>query len=231
MNDKSTRIDVYLNIYDLLRWNPVLHPFGMGAYHTGVQIYDVEFAYGSHNGSHTGVYEIEPRSNTVGRFRQSIFMGVCDKRIGEILDVIEEVKLEFIGCSYDVLTKNCNHFSAEFVRQLVGCTIPSYLNRLACVGKPLRCILPTPLVRGHQIAARGNHRRADSIHLAFKRIRKLQLTSPKDKGMSKVLLAVNSSNPEISCNNEDEVSQQKTVDHPEATSQKEPIPAFVKIEY
>ena len=47
-------------------------------------------------------------------------MGETKLSVFEIEDVIEEIKIEYIGCSYDVFNKNCNHFSDEFCRKLTG---------------------------------------------------------------------------------------------------------------
>jgi hypothetical protein len=47
--NRDKKIEVILNVYDLLdRWNNVLYPFGLGAFHSGVQIgstgnYDICF--------------------------------------------------------------------------------------------------------------------------------------------------------------------------------------------
>lgn len=39
MNRDTRTIEIVLNVYDLLdRWNSVLYPFGLGAFHSGVQI-------------------------------------------------------------------------------------------------------------------------------------------------------------------------------------------------
>eukprot|EP01119_Soliformovum_irregulare_P020025 TRINITY_DN6439_c0_g1_i1.p1 TRINITY_DN6439_c0_g1~~TRINITY_DN6439_c0_g1_i1.p1 ORF type:complete len:142 (-),score=24.92 TRINITY_DN6439_c0_g1_i1:197-622(-) len=52
---------------------------------------------------------------------------------------------DFWGSSYDLLTKNCNHFSDAFSRKLVGKGIPNYINRLAWYGSFFPCFLPPSL--------------------------------------------------------------------------------------
>ena len=40
------------------------------------------------------------------------------------------------GLSYDLLAHNCNHFSAELARRLVGAQLPAWMNRAAYVRPP-----------------------------------------------------------------------------------------------
>ena len=48
MNKNGTKI--YLNVYDLTSINYYLHSFGLGAYHSGVQIDCLEYSFGHHEG-------------------------------------------------------------------------------------------------------------------------------------------------------------------------------------
>ena len=162
-------IKVYLNIYDISRLNNVLHPLGVGAYHTGVHFYDVEFAFGYHPGSQTGVYEAEPKQSTEGRFKYSIYLGTSKLSIDEVLTAIEELKIEYAGFTYDIFNKNCNHFSDELCRRLVGVGIPSYLNRLARISKMIRCLIPKKMLQNNAIDPKGKHRKTDSLYLASKK--------------------------------------------------------------
>jgi len=50
MNKNGTKI--YLNVYDLTQINYYLHSFGIGAYHTGVQIGYQEYSFGYHEGNY-----------------------------------------------------------------------------------------------------------------------------------------------------------------------------------
>lgn len=49
-----------------------------------------------------------------------------------------------MGTSYNLLTKNCNHFTSYLCEKLTGRSAPSWLNRAASIGVALPCgmILP-----------------------------------------------------------------------------------------
>ena len=49
---------------------------------------------------------------------------------------------EFMGTSYNLLTKNCNHFTSYLCQQLTGRSAPSWLNRAASIGVALPCVVP-----------------------------------------------------------------------------------------
>ena len=166
-------IKVYLNIYDLNTANTYLRCLGLGIYHTGIQFFDSEFTFGHHDGTQTGVFESEPRQACHGRFRESICFGTTHLSIEEVLDAIEELKADYIGCSYNVYTKNCNHFSEDLCRKLTNKNVPKYLNRLAKISAPFRCILPKSFGnKADTVQHRANHRKKDSIHLNSNRIMK-----------------------------------------------------------
>ena len=55
---------VTLNVYDLIPHNQYLHPWGLGAFHSGVVIFGEEYTYGSGG----GVFTTEP-FNAPGNFK------------------------------------------------------------------------------------------------------------------------------------------------------------------
>ncbi|KFM68347.1 PPPDE peptidase domain-containing protein 1, partial [Stegodyphus mimosarum] len=73
---------VILNIYDMYWINSYTSPFGIGVFHSGVQVYEAEFAYGGHPFNTSGIFEILPRDAAdLGdhfRFKESIMMGYTD---------------------------------------------------------------------------------------------------------------------------------------------------------
>ena len=47
-----------------------------------------------------------------------------------------------MGTSYNLLTKNCNHFTSYLCQKLTGRPAPGWLNRAASIGVALPCVVP-----------------------------------------------------------------------------------------
>ena len=47
-----------------------------------------------------------------------------------------------MGREYDLLSKNCNHFTSELCYELTGRRAPGWLNRAAGVGVKFPCVVP-----------------------------------------------------------------------------------------
>lgn len=52
----------------------------------------------------------------------------------------------FKGREYNLLSRNCNHFTDYLVRRLTGKGAPGWLNRAAGVGRGLPCLVPAEWV-------------------------------------------------------------------------------------
>ena len=50
--------------------------------------------------------------------------------------------MEFLGTCYNVLTNNCNHFTAYLCYRLTRNSPPPWLNRAASIGIALTCLVP-----------------------------------------------------------------------------------------
>lgn len=48
----------------------------------------------------------------------------------------------FLGPSYNLLSRNCNHFTSYLCELLTGKPAPRYINRAAGIGVSLPCIVP-----------------------------------------------------------------------------------------
>nr|XP_043635984.1 deSI-like protein At4g17486 isoform X2 [Erigeron canadensis] len=122
---------VYLNVYDLTPMNEYAYWLGLGVYHSGVQVHGVEYAYGAHEEATTGIFEGEPKQCEGFTFRKRILIGWTDMNIKEVKGFMEELGHEYKGTSYNLITKNCNHFCKDVCIRLTGNSIPSWVNRLA----------------------------------------------------------------------------------------------------
>lgn len=147
----STRkFNISISVYDLLPPNglsTVLWTFGCSLLHTGVVIEDKEYAYGGHDRPGvSGVYWTHPKTEPPGgTFRCELQHGFTILRDAEINSILEEAAQYFQGRSYNLLSKNCNHFTSYLCEQLTGKPAPAWINRAASVAMALPCVVPRQL--------------------------------------------------------------------------------------
>ncbi|KAH1056581.1 hypothetical protein J1N35_034646 [Gossypium stocksii] len=132
---KVGSVPVYLNVYDLTPINGYAYWLGLGIYHSGVQVHGVEYGFGAHEHSATGIFEVEPRQCPGFSFRKSILIGRTDLGPKEVRSFMEKLATDYSGNTYHLITKNCNHFCNDVCIQLTGKPIPSWVNRLARLDK------------------------------------------------------------------------------------------------
>lgn len=100
---------VWLNVYDLTDSNNAVYWCGFGAYHTGVEVYGVEYAFGGHSYDSSGLFATEPR-NPPGQvyFRDSVDMGTINLSPQEVQDIVMALGEEYKGNKYHLLRTNCS---------------------------------------------------------------------------------------------------------------------------
>ncbi|KAK4491070.1 hypothetical protein RD792_001792, partial [Penstemon davidsonii] len=142
---KTGTVPVYLNVYDLTPINGYAYWLSLGIYHSGVQVHGIEYAFGAHEHSTTGIFEVEPKHCPGFTFRKSILVGRTDLESEEIREFMEELAEEYSGNTYNIITKNCNHFCNDVCLRLAARPIPRWVNRLARFGLLCNCVLPADL--------------------------------------------------------------------------------------
>ncbi|KAF3622875.1 DeSI-like protein [Capsicum chinense] len=138
-------VPVYLNVYDLTSINGYAYWFGLGVYHSGVQVHGVEYAFGAHEYPTTGIFEGEPKQCEGFTFRKAILIGWTEMSDGEVRRVMEELAEKYKGNAYNLISKNCNHFCNDACLKLTDNPIPSWINRLARIGVLCNCLVPASL--------------------------------------------------------------------------------------
>lgn len=133
---------VYLNVYDLTPVNDYLYWFGIGIFHSGVEAHGMEYCYGAHEYSSSGVYEVEPKNCPGFIFRRSLLLGTTTMSPSDFRSYMEKLSSKYHGDTYHLIAKNCNHFTEEVCLQLTGKPIPGWINRLARLGSFCNCLLP-----------------------------------------------------------------------------------------
>ena len=129
---------VNLHVYDLAKSGSIGRMFGdvtgLRALHTGVEVFHyggkkpgVEYSFGPEG----GVSEQAPLTNPSMQFRETSFMGTCERTPLELANIIFTARARWKGVDYSALNRNCNHFSDELVFTLVGKHIHESINRLS----------------------------------------------------------------------------------------------------
>lgn len=143
---------VTLHVYDLVdadhpgavpALNTALWLTGIGLFHTGVVVNDVEYTYAGHwEQGVTGVVEGVPRAAPGAVFRTAIPYGRVERGTVDVEEVLDEVADAYEGAAYNLLTRNCNVFCDDLLRRLTGRGSPGWVNRLAGLAVRVRCLLP-----------------------------------------------------------------------------------------
>lgn len=145
---------VYLNVYDLAPTNDLLHPIGLGFYHTGVEILGSEYTFASV----AGVFDHTPKAAPNARFRQQIEIGSYLGGSSELQSALSELKdLRFGPDEYNILQNNCNHFANALCWKLLQKTIPSFINRTADIGACCSCLIPKSLLEGAPVQEQNDN--------------------------------------------------------------------------
>uniref|UniRef100_A0A183CQF4 DUF862 domain-containing protein n=1 Tax=Globodera pallida TaxID=36090 RepID=A0A183CQF4_GLOPA len=136
------RAPVFLNVYDMYKLNDIVFSsLGVGVFHSGIEVYDTEYAYGGHPFPFSGIFENAPRdAEELGenfKFRESIPLGETDFTAEDVSKMIQSLGQDYRGDSYHLITKNCNHFSALLSKTLTGQELPPWINRLANISGSL----------------------------------------------------------------------------------------------
>ncbi|MFX6572796.1 C97 family peptidase, partial [Acinetobacter baumannii] len=101
-----------------------------------------EYGFGAHEYATSGVFEVEPKSCPGFIFRRSILLGSTYMSRTELRSFMEHLSNTYHGDTYNLISKNCNHFTDEVCLRLTGKPIPGWVNRMARVGSFCNCLLP-----------------------------------------------------------------------------------------
>jgi len=136
---------VTLHIYDVpsnptaLKLNGLLRALGTGAFHAGVEVFGVEWSFGAnHEGDGgTGVFTAPPKGCEGHTYRESLFMGHTALTEDEARAMIGRLSKVWLAKDYDILRKNCCHFSDILCQKLQVGSIPSWVRNLSGAARAL----------------------------------------------------------------------------------------------
>lgn len=125
--------EVVLNLYDY-NGDAMVHDFntwgryfGLGAFHAAVEVYGLEWSYGFTEGP-DGIYSVVPKTNCSHQYRESIPLGVTFFSIQQVERLLQQMSKQWKGQAYNLLWKNCCHFSDDLCRRLGVGAVPSWVN-------------------------------------------------------------------------------------------------------
>mmetsp|Transcript_36507 Transcript_36507/g.93048 ORF Transcript_36507/g.93048 Transcript_36507/m.93048 type:complete len:245 (-) Transcript_36507:26-760(-) len=130
---------VRLHIYDVgtsgevKMINRVLRPLGAGAFHCGVEVFGLEWSYGDYEQG-TGVFNCRPQCCEGHTYSESVNMGKTSMLEAEFKARMKMMEVRWLGKDYDLLKKNCCHFSDEVLTLLNVACIPARVTNLANAG-------------------------------------------------------------------------------------------------
>lgn len=105
-----------------------------GAYHSGLVVAGQEWSFGGHDEDGvSGVYDVEPETNPDFTFFKRHIIGQVKSSKQEIEKLIKRLQFsaEWQGTNYDLVEKNCNHFTSELCWQIMRKRPPDWINNTA----------------------------------------------------------------------------------------------------
>ncbi|CAN8325932.1 unnamed protein product [Cochlearia groenlandica] len=105
-----------------------------GIFHSALQVHgDDEWSYG-YCEQGTGVFSCPSSKNPMYTYREKIVLGRTDCTISMVNQILRELSREWPGHTYDLLSKNCNHFCDVLCDRLGVQKLPGWVNRFANAG-------------------------------------------------------------------------------------------------
>lgn len=112
-------------------FNTILDSADVGAFHCGVQIYGREWSFQQTLGGGSGVFCCMPRKCHNVTFAESVRMGTTPLTPETVKRLIDRLRREWPGNSYDLLKNNCCHFCECFCQHLKVGSLPDYVTYTA----------------------------------------------------------------------------------------------------
>lgn len=122
--------EVALSVYEL-HGTQLVGCFTGKLYHVGVEVYWLEWSYGAGDAS-TGIGPCRIHESTLGNFVESVPLGRTPFTPHGVIKILENMRPRWLATDYDIVHKNCQFFSVEFVRQLkTPEKVPDWVTALA----------------------------------------------------------------------------------------------------
>lgn len=114
--------------------NRLLKPLGTGAFHTGVEVFGQEVAFGNLEQTRCGIYFCRPRKCPGHLHIEQVLMGQTELSRKEFHRLVQELCSDWLSDGYDLLSRNCCHFADTLCRRLGVEALPARVLNLAGAG-------------------------------------------------------------------------------------------------
>lgn len=141
-NEITEGENVFLNVYHVSKANKLLEYIGLGFYHSAIEVYSFEFAYGENSIPDLSGITKTPKEiakEPYFHYKETIYLGKTSYTLNDIIEITKFIGNIWTGTTYCPFTKNCNHFSERFsnilllssktAEQTQKLDFPSYINR------------------------------------------------------------------------------------------------------
>eukprot|EP01059_Diplonema_ambulator_P013269 TRINITY_DN2379_c0_g1_i1.p1 TRINITY_DN2379_c0_g1~~TRINITY_DN2379_c0_g1_i1.p1 ORF type:complete len:282 (+),score=53.93 TRINITY_DN2379_c0_g1_i1:61-906(+) len=152
----GVKTQIIVNVYNLMtpENNQKFGYLGVGIYHSGVVVHGKEWSFAGSRDADvgldvSGVFSIVPKTALPAEMlHSSIVVGETSLTEQQVAWILTGMSKAWTMRSYHVLSRNCNHFSEEFLNRLSKAsgtkfTFPAWINRAAKLGDML---LPNSLL-------------------------------------------------------------------------------------
>eukprot|EP01129_Flabellula_baltica_P014825 TRINITY_DN721_c0_g1_i2.p1 TRINITY_DN721_c0_g1~~TRINITY_DN721_c0_g1_i2.p1 ORF type:complete len:319 (-),score=77.66 TRINITY_DN721_c0_g1_i2:47-1003(-) len=159
ISDFNTKLQepVFLHIYDLPGLGNVNNysmTLGMGAFHTGIEVFGNEWSFADP----IGIFSCDPKDSPIGQYRATIELGETHfKSHDAVLQYLERIKEDWDSGTYHLISKNCNHFCNTLSLELVQKKLPKSVMRLGKFAKRFKGIIPTSVLTPKIAQEEENH--------------------------------------------------------------------------
>ncbi len=122
----------------------------MGVYHSGIELFGTEIAFGGSDSDSTGIFMCLPM-HTVSSHHfgeqfellSSTCVGYTKMSFSHLTKLVDLMCPDWPANSYNLIARNCNHFVEAFLAQ-IACRqqLPSFVNRCSRLAVLVKCCLP-----------------------------------------------------------------------------------------
>ena len=132
---KEAGLGVYLNVYHLTVLNYFLQLLGFGFFHTSLEINDIEYSFKLCSGDESGIFFNRFKDGIDKKWlKEKIYLGNTSYDMNSVNEIFKLHIPFWLGKSYDLFKKNCNHFTKFFACLLLRTeeviNFPDYVNRI-----------------------------------------------------------------------------------------------------